>query len=206
MRKTALFVLAAAIAAPLAAGDWWPDWTPRYMQLMVGEHRTARVLAKWSGLVDYGNGIHWSFASDNTYVALGSVDVEDARAHDVDIVAVAPGKAWIAGVGQRWVEIDVICGAPEPPVRAAAPVIRARAGEMLTLRALSDIAARSRFTWYLGRDGDTSHPLAATGTEIFFVPRTAGTQYLWVNATTPCTASTAEFRIDVSARPRAAGR
>ena len=203
-----LFVLASMIAAPLSA-TWWPVWSPLSVQLVTGQRTKVQVQAWWSGLVDYGNGIHWSFRTDYPHVATAAIYVSDSAPHDVEIVATGPGYAAIrrenenGSLGQAFVQITVTCG-PEPAVRAMAPLLHARAGDAVTLQAYSEIGDRSRFAWYAGRQGDTSHPLAATGPQIVIVPRTVGPNFVWVNATTPCSASTAEFRIDVPARIRAA--
>jgi hypothetical protein len=53
------------------------------------------------------------------------------------------------------------------------------------------------YQWYRGRAGDVTHPLDATGAEFTFTPDAYGPAYVWVAATTVCSSSTAEFRVDV---------
>jgi len=210
VRKATLLVIVATIAATPLAASWWPYWEPTFVALNVGERATIHLQAKWSGLVDYGNGIHFSFRTENVAVAVAAVSVNDESLHAVEIVAVGPGNTSISEAlpndkfGWQYVKIRVLC-TEEPAVRAATPVVLTRLGEAVTLKAVSDIAERTRFTWYLGHVGDTSHPLAATGPEVALVPR-AGVQYVWVAAVTTCSASSAEFRIETLARVRAAGR
>jgi hypothetical protein len=175
------------------------------VQLVAGQTITAQAHMQWSGLVGYNDPIHWSFRSDNDRVATASLLLEDHETHNVQIVAVGPGTAAIRseeqnGFGPAYVRIAVVCGA-EPPVRAAAAVVQAHIGQAVAIAAASDIANRSQFTWYLGREGDRSHPLAATGPQIELTPTAYGTQYVWVSAMTPCSASSAEIRVDV-AQPR----
>src|SRR5207248_1938087 len=123
--------------------------------------------------------------------------------HAIQITAVGPGTAVIRSASttgqfgpQEWVTIHVICGA-EAPIRPAAPVVIARLGQRVTLVVVSDIANRAQFTWYRGREGDRSQPLAATGPQIELTATSYGTQYVWVAATTPCSASSAEFQTEV---------
>lgn len=173
------------------------------MQLVSGETATVRVVARWSGLVDYGNGVHWTFRSDNERVAIAFVRMENSQPQDVRITATGPGSAFIryeqsngALSQEKYVTIKVVCGA-EPPVYAAAPVVQARLNQTVALAAVSDIANRTLFTWYLGREGDRSHPLAATGPRIELTATRLGTQYVWVSAMTPCSATSAEIRLEV---------
>lgn len=200
--RTASFALASLLlAAPLSA-SWWPTWNPSDVRLTVGETATVQVKANWSGLVDYGNGIHWTFRSDDDHVATAYVHMETSTQRDVQIVAVGPGTAAIrqdTGFGFEsvsWVRITVVCGA-EAPAIAATPLLQGRVGEPLTLALVSSIANRTNFTWYLGETGDVSHPLDAAGPQIAFTPATYGTIHVWASAVTPCSASTVQFTIEV---------
>lgn len=207
---TTLFAL--TVAAPLSAG-WWPVWTPGAVQLTVGEATSVHVVGKWSGLVDYGNGIHWRFRSDDVTVATAFAHMEDSSDHEVAIVAVGPGTASIReeySTGQLgsvpWVRITSVCGV-EPAAVAAVPVVRARVGERVTLSVVSPIASRTTFRWYAGVIGDDSHELDASGPELVVTPDAYGAQSYWVSAMTPCSASTVQFRVEVPRpKPRAGGR
>jgi hypothetical protein len=160
------------------------------------------VSAQWSGLVDYGNGVHWTFGSTNPAVALASVSIESPAAVPVRIIGVSPGVTQIAQLGSRgyvepaYVSVQVSCGI-EPPVTAATPLVHATRGERVTLIAASEIASRTAFHWYAGRVGDTSHPIESAGAQAAFIPTQYGIQHVWVQAVTPCSTTVAEFAIDV---------
>lgn len=167
----------------------------------------------WSGLVDYGGGIHWMFRTENDQVATAFAHVQDGADHDVTISGIGPGTTAIRDVlpsGQvagypSWVIIHVTCGA-EPAVQPAARILSTRSGRPVTLSAVSQFPDRTTFTWYLGRIGDGSKRLDANGPQMTFTPTAAGTQYVWVSAMTACSTSAAEFVIEVSSsRHRAAG-
>lgn len=203
MNRASLVLLALLFAAFPAAASWWPSFSPRTLQLEVGDQTSVEVRAMWSGLVDYGNGIHWTFRSDDSRVATATATVEDSSAHLVPVEAVGPGVARIC-LGNSseacYVTIYVHCG-DEAPVLAAQPVLRAELHEPVTLSVVTPIAQRTHFTWFRGRMGDRSHPLDAASAEITFAPDAYDTQYVWVSAVTSCSTSSAEFRIDVP-RPR----
>lgn len=120
------------------------------------------------------------------------------------IRGVSPGNTGIPSPdGGFFVRIKVVCGT-EAPVIAEQPLIKARAGDTLQLRAVSDIAYRMTFQWYEGHSGDTSHPIAMAGAELTYTASAAPKQSVWVLASTPCGSSAAEFEIDVPpARTRA---
>lgn len=171
--------------------------------MFVGDTTTVQVEAKWSGLVDYGNGIHWTFRSEHEGVASAYVEMSNSRKRDVEIRALAPGVTSIREQSPNghlgsveWVVIEVLCRA-EDPIRAEAPARTATLGTPVALHVLTDYAERTAFAWFLGRAGDRTHPLLAGGPAIDFTPAAAGTQYVWVEAITGCSSSSAEFRIDV---------
>jgi hypothetical protein len=209
MRKI-LFVTFALLMAPSLYASWWPSWSTRLVSMFVGDTATVQVEARWSGLVDYGNGVHWAFRSEHEGVASAYVEMSDARRRDVEIVALAPGRTSIreqypnGHLGSvEWVVIEVLCRA-EDPVRPEFPARAATIGKPVALHVITDHADRTAFAWYLGRAGDRTHPLLAGGASIDFIPTAAGTLYVWVEAITGCSTSNAEFRIDVEpARNRA---
>jgi hypothetical protein len=211
MRHTILFVVAFTIAMPLAAG-WWPKWNQSEVQVVVGETATVQVHATWSGFANYHENINWTFRSDAPFVATAFVQVTDNNVHDVRITGAGPGASSIRqetpnGLDEgAWVRINVVC-APEAPVRAAAPMMHGSIGEPVAIEAVSEIAGRTTFTWYLGREGDRSHPLDSGGPRIAFTPNAYGSQYVWVSAVTRCSVSAKEFRVDVATpRRRAVSR
>jgi|GEM_PF-1426131 len=202
MRAPSLALATLLLCAPLSA-SWWPAWSPSVVRMTVGETATVQVKAMWSGLVDYGNGVHWTFRSDSPNVATAHVRMDSSALQDVEIVAIGPGTASIrqegpTGVlgGTNWVVINVVCG-DEPPVRAAAPELRARLGDPVSLAIVSEIASRTTFTWYLGEIGDHSQPLYLAGPEVVYKPEHPGTTRVWVEAHTPCSTSAAQFTIEV---------
>lgn len=209
MRK-ASFLLALFFAMPLA-GSWWPSWSPTEIRLLAGQTADITVQAQWSGLTGYNDPIDWSFRSDNGNVAVAAFHLIDHERHTVRVAAVGPGTAFIrtesqGGMSaQYWVVIHVGCDA-EPPVHAATPVVQARLGQVITLKAFSEFGYRAQFAWFLGREGDRSRPLAAGGPELDLRMGESGSQYVWVSATTPCSTSSAEFRVDVSLPRRRAAR
>ncbi|MBV8516968.1 MAG: hypothetical protein JO197_06120 [Acidobacteria bacterium] len=203
MHRATLVLLVLLLAALPASAGWWPSFSPRTLQLEVGDQTSVEVHAVWSGLVDYGNGIHWTFRSDDSWVATANASVNDQGSHLVPIEAVGPGTARIC-LGNSgdscYVTIFVRCG-EEAPVRAAQPVLRAELHQPVTLSVVTPIAQRTHFTWFRGRMGDRSQPLDAASAEITFAPDAYDAQYVWVSAVTSCSTSSAEFRIDVP-RPR----
>ena len=94
VRRTIPFVIAFAVAMPLAAG-WWPKWNPSEVQLVVGETSIVQVHPVWSGIANYDENINWTFRSDVPFVATAFCLVTDTHIHDVRITAVGPGAASI---------------------------------------------------------------------------------------------------------------
>ena len=165
-----------------------------------------------SGLVDYGETIHWTFRTENDRVATAFAHVQDAKDHDVTITGIGPGVTAIREVlpsgalagFPSYVIIHVTCGA-EAPVMPATEVVSTRVNKPAMLTALSQFPDRTAFTWFAGHVGDTSKPIGASGPQIIVTPSAAGRQYVWVSALTTCSTSAAEFAIDVSpSRHRAA--
>jgi hypothetical protein len=200
MRYALVFLI---FATPLSA-SWWPGWSQTDVQMYVGDRVRIRVTPMWSGLVDYGGGVHWTFASDNPAVATGSVSLESTAPQDFDVVGVSPGFAHIRqnGNGFSYVTIRVAC-APEYPAVAAQPVVHAELGREIHLTVVTEFENRATFRWYLGNIGDTSHPLGRSSADATYTPDSYGTKYIWAEVTTVCSTSHVQFRVDVYGRQRA---
>jgi hypothetical protein len=174
-----------------------PDFEFHWMRVEVGETRTVKVTARSSGPNATFN--PWTFISSTPDVALVEGKMDVPQVTRVAVTGLRPGRA---GIFVRpfsdfeQVKIEVECGR-EDPIHADTPERAAVRGDTIRLRVLSPIAHRTTFAWYHGRTGDTSKPLNASGAEVDLVPATAGTHYAWVLATTPCSSSMAEFRIEV---------
>lgn len=195
----------ALVATPLLA-SWYPSWSTTDAQVTVGEKLRVRVWPTWSGLIEYGGGsVHWTFSSDNPAIATGRVGLDSTSApQDFDITGVSPGVAHIRqdGTNFSYVTVTVDCGR-ETPAIAAAPVIQAAAGRVVWLTIVTEHQNRSTFRWYLGKIGDTSHPLDRNSFDAPYIPASSGTHYIWAEAATLCSTSQVQFRVDVLSRQRA---
>jgi hypothetical protein len=198
MRVRVVFAVASLLLAPALLADAW-IFDKSEVVVEVGQtDRSVRV--------DLAN--NFGKPSNGTPGMLRSADNHIANAYRSDnsmvITGISPGDTFIPKeTSGYYLKIHVVCGS-ELPVLAEQPVIAARAGELVQLRAVSEIAQRTTFLWYAGRAGDTSQLLAIGGTELTLRASTAAKQYVWVLATTTCTSSMAEFEIDVPpARNRA---
>ena len=135
----------------------------------------------------------------------------DSKAREVEIRGVAPGSTDILYVrnGQRipngLAVITVYCG-DEPAVKPAEALVETKLGDEVTLQAMSSIADRSTFVWYAGELGDTSRAIPFGGTTLTFTPETSGVHHYWVMATTPCSASSTAFEVNVRPLKRRAVR
>lgn len=212
-RRVLAFVPLLVLASP-AWAFWRPHFVPDLVKVEVGKTETVMVHADWpSGISLYS--YHWKFVSEDPSIAVVEGEREFlwpekiSRGGEMRITGVRPGQilGYVDGIPpeQSAMYIWVVCGA-EDPIQAAAPEQIAATREPIALRALTPIANRTTFTWYLGRTGDTSRPISASGPEIAFVTNDIGTHYAWVLATTPCSSSSAEFRIDAHAPRRRAVR
>ncbi|HEY2092569.1 MAG TPA: hypothetical protein VGJ81_11810 [Thermoanaerobaculia bacterium] len=201
MRRVMVTLFLLILATPLAA-SWWPSWSTIDLQMTVGDKARLRVTPTWSGLVDYGDGVHWSFVTDNPSVATGSVRLDSTAPQDFDVVAVGPGTAYIRQIsGWPYVVIHVSCGSESAAVGAAG-AMRAELGREVHLTVVSEYETRSTFRWYLGKIGDTSHPLEGSGPDLPFAATAYGSTYVWAEAATTCSTSNVQFRVDVFARRR----
>jgi hypothetical protein len=205
MRRLLLLLL--VLVAPVASAAWYPSLETGALNLRVGQSATVQVRAIWTGtwIVPWSP---WYFESTNPGVARVTGSMLTSQPGTMYITALAPGRtnAYI----QNWsdfyrVEITVTCGS-ESPVQAAEARQATKVGEAVTLRALTPIATRTTFTWYHGRIGDTSMPIAASGPELVYATDDPGVHYAWVLATTPCSSSTAEFEIEAITPKRRASR
>jgi len=199
MRVRSAFVVASLFLAPALFADAW-IFDKSEVVVEVGQtDQSVRVDLAYNFGGKPPNG---------TPGMLRSADNHIANAYRFDshmvITGISPGDTVVPKeTGGYYLKIHVVCGT-ELPVRAEQPIIAARTGQAVQLRALSEIAQRTTFLWYAGRIGDTSQLLAIGGTELTFTPLTSPKQYVWVSAITPCSSTAAEFEIDVPpARSRA---
>lgn len=195
--KRVLVLVALVLLASNASAVWSPQMFPRYMRFRVGETREVEVWGTWSGFSPWP----WSdwaiYSTKPNIVSAPEIVMTTPSRLFVPVTGVAPGTATLMIRNyDRYpiTTIDIFCG-DEDPIRAAEPRVTATIGKPVTLEAVTPIAHRTTFAWYRGRQGDQSSPLSALGPEISYAP-VAGTQYVWVLATTPCSSSMAEFRVD----------
>jgi hypothetical protein len=196
--KRALALVALVLLASNASAAWWPQMFPRYMRFQVGQTQEVEVWGTWSGIMAWPWS-DWVIYSTNRNIvsAPPTVMTSPSQRIFVRVTGVAPGTATLMIRNYDkypTTTIDIFCG-DEDPIHAAEPRIAATIGKPVTLEAVTPIAHRTTFAWYRGRQGDQSSPLSASGPEISYAP-VAGTQYVWVLATTPCSSSMAEFRVD----------
>jgi hypothetical protein len=126
----------------------------------------------------------------------------------IHVMALAPGVAQIVSGEKVYATVEVVCSLVQP-MQAIAPVITAKKGETVKLSVTTTTEIIRVVQWYAGRTGDTAHPLAASSansTDLEITPADAGTHYVWASAKSPCSSSSAEFRIDVPASRRRAVR
>ena len=196
--KRALALVALVMLASNASAAWTPQMFPRYMRFQVGQTREVEVWGTWSGIMAWPWS-DWVIYSTNPNIvsAPETVMTSPNQTRFVRVTGVAPGtaKLRIRNYDKYPVTtIDIFCG-KEDPIHAAEAHVVAAIGQPVTLEAITPIAHRTTFTWYRGRQGDSSAPLPASGPEISYTPE-AGTQYVWVLAATPCSSSMGEFRVD----------
>jgi hypothetical protein len=205
MKRTLAILVLLLLATPVFA-TWWPVLSPKTVRIAVGEETSITATAWWSGLTDYGNGIHWAFHSADPQIATAYAEMHSSSSKDIPIVGIAPGRTFIYNIrnnsvdGSGLANIEVYC-APELPVIGARPVVDSVLGDAITLSVATAIAARTTFVWYAGELGDTSRPVPAGSFQLTFTPESAGTHHYWVLATTACSTSTAAFTVNVH-RPR----
>jgi hypothetical protein len=207
-----------AVIALSGCGGYRPAFSDYEAELAVGETQTLSVIARCQPTL-YGACASpyfgWHFESEDVAIATAEVivDAESREPTPFDVTGIAPGRTTIFAPGhqrdlernERFVRIKVYC-ASEPPVQAETAHIHAHIGESVDLIAVSPIAYRMVFAWYEGRSGDSSRPLNAGGDTFRFTPAERGTRYVWVHASTPCSTSSAEFRIDSDVPKRRAVR
>ncbi len=196
MRRWIVVLVLLSLAATASAA-WYPSLEDNLVRLEVGQSVTVTVRAVWTGLMVVP-WTPWIFESSNPDVARVQGQMLDSRPGVMRITGVSPGRAQglIRPTSTFYrVDVTVVCG-KEDAVQPATAWQTTKPGEPVTLRAVTPIAGRTTFTWYHGQVGDTSAPIAGSGPEIPFATNDAGPHYAWVLATTPCSSSTAEFRID----------
>lgn len=205
MKRALPIVISVLFATPMFA-TWWPSFSPDRVKVKVGETVYVTEQARWSGLVDYGNGINWRFGVADEDIASGYAEVSNSQPVPIAITGLAPGITNLAQLDSRgrpgygYVTILVTCG-EEPPVQPAQSATSIVLGDAITLRATTPISDRSTFVWYAGQIGDTTRPVNVAGPELTFTPESAGVHNYWVMAITPCSTSSAAFHIEV-VRPK----
>jgi hypothetical protein len=206
MQRTLLLLVIAALAPAALGGYYEPRFDRQRVTVAVGETVTVRVTA---GYVYFpwlpATFSPWVFGSESSSIAhvQGMLDAAD----DVGTMLITgrkPGRTYARA--RPWdsdnvVDVTVVCAAEEP-VQAAEPRQSTRPGLPVTLRAVTPAAERATFTWYHGRVGDMSAPIAGSGPELVFASNDHGVQHAWVMATTVCSSSTAQFEIETAAPKR----
>lgn len=193
-RLLSLFALLAL--GPNAFAVWYPVVDPKEIRVKVGSTRTVTVRALSTGLMAVP-WRPWPVWTTDPYVAVSDVTIERPETTEVPVTGIAPGRTFlmIGSTRSSYVTIDVSCGREEQAT-AVEPVVVTRVGTPVTLRLSTPIAHRTTFAWYRGRLGDQSAPLSASGPEIELTPATVGEHHAWVLASTPCSITALEFRID----------
>ncbi|HEX7831611.1 MAG TPA: hypothetical protein VF787_18290 [Thermoanaerobaculia bacterium] len=210
MKRVLLLAVLIALAMPVSA-TWWPTVSPRAIRVAVGETTSVTATAWWSGLTDYGGGINWRFVTPDPDIAKVDTTMTTSGSREVAITGVAPGQTYILYIRNGSLnpsglaDITVYCG-DEPAVKPAEALVETKLGDEVTLQAMSSIADRSTFVWYAGELGDTSRAIPFGGTTLTFTPETSGVHHYWVMATTPCSASSTAFEVNVRPLKRRAVR
>lgn len=210
MRRTLLLLVIAALAPAALGGYYEPRFDRHRVTVHVGETTKVRVTAgyvyfPWLPSIF----TRWDFSSGNSSIAQvqGMLDEVD----DVGTMLITgrkPGRTHARARpwdSENVVDVTVVCAA-EAPVQAAEPRQATRPGVPVTLRAVTPAAERATFTWYHGRVGEMSAPIANSGPEVVFASNDHGVQYAWVMATTLCSSSTAQFEIEVTTPRRRSAR
>ena len=147
------------------------------------------------------------FSSANPDIAYASgLLVAPSIKTEVIVTGRAPGTATIVDWYSSFprATVHVICG-EEQPIQPYTQ--RFVVAPMTPVRlAVTDTVADRMFSWYRGPSGDESHPLPDRAPVIDFTPNMYGTYLVWVKASTSCSVSTVEFRIDVPTPRRRAAR
>lgn len=192
--------------APRASAAWLPVRCQNALELKVGETKPARMCVMWSGFSP-SPWIDLVFESNNPGVAEARGVMKSSIPIEIPVTAIRPGEAAITQKNLSWplVLIFVTCG-DEPPIVSATPHVATLVGKPVSLRVETPIAHRTSFAWFYGRTGDRSTPLPGAGPELAWTPPTRGTHYVWVQATTPCSTTSSELRIDAQAPKQRAAR
>jgi hypothetical protein len=210
MVNRTLLLVAASFLAASSAFAWIPLFPVKEVTVRTGEQIKVPVHAAWSGLDTTFTQYHFEFFSTDESVAFVEGVLQNPNPDGfVTITGSGPGDTSVR-VHQNpdwsWLTIHVECGT-EPAVVTSRPVITAIQGQTVSLQAISP-SSRAVFLWYSGRIGDDSHPITndGAGPELRLLTNMPGTSYVWVIARSPCSESTAEFRLEVAAlRRRSAG-
>jgi len=208
--KRPLLLVGALLLVASSALAWIPLFPVKEVTVRTGDQIKVPVHAAWSGLDTSFTQYHFEFFSADESVAVVEGVLQNPNPDGfITITGIAPGDTSVRvrqNAGWSWLTIHVECGI-EPAVVAAKRVIAAAQGQTVSLQAITSPSTSAVFLWYFGRIGDDSHRITdGAGPELRLMAETAGTRYVWVMARTPCSASAAEFRLDVAPlRRRSAG-
>ncbi len=211
MRRALLPLLLLGMAPAALAGYMTPQFERTQVRVAVGESVKVRVKAVYVYFAFLPTDFSpWDFESGNRRVAAvsGSMVPDPGAMTTMTITGRSPGKT-VAKVkpadGNNVVQVTVYCP-DEPPVQPAEAHQRTKLGETVTLRAVTQFASRTTFTWYRGPAGDMSSPIAAGGPEIPFTAGETGLHHVWVMATTACSTTTAQFAVEAFVPKRRTAR
>ncbi|HKR63204.1 MAG TPA: hypothetical protein VJZ00_05675 [Thermoanaerobaculia bacterium] len=172
---------------------------PDYIKLYVGEETTMHV----TRIGGYSSTWRMDFYTKTPSIAFAEGELlYPDREVDIRVAGRAPGATLVRVNGTDGIRdialIEVVCE-PESPITPLSQPPPVSLGQSVTLTVVSRSYATRVFTWYEGRTGDKSHPIAgASGPELVFKPERAGQQYVWVSADSVCASTTAEFALDVT--------
>jgi hypothetical protein len=206
--RTAGLALVVLFIAPHVAGKI-VRFSPEEITVHVGETIDTKVVALQSGFNTMPGSYDWQFTSADSRIATAEGRLRSPRETAfVRIHGIAEGRVAIVYTSNHLpapARIRVICG-QEVPVAASTPTVTARVGQQVSLRVVSSAEERTLFEWFLGKTGDRSIPIPASGSECQFTPSAPGTQSIWVSAITACSISAAEFRVEVASPKRRSAR
>jgi hypothetical protein len=194
-----LLTWSTTAAAQLLAGV---RVTPETITIVRGE--TAFLEAH--GIVGCCSKFPWSVefrSSDPSIADAGGLLLSPSTQTAIAVTGHRPGTIMVVSpsVGFGSVALALVhvnCG-EEPPIHAVTARQSTALAAPVRLTLSVDVVTDRDYLWFQGRTGDQSRPLAGHGPAVDFAPDSYGVTTVWVRASTPCSTSTAEFQVDVSA-------